>query len=757
MKNDENITPGLNIARVNCKPKIKSVVVIPPESSLNKNNKHMLPTSVEMRNDNTKTSSNESETPDGASNTISHKTKCHARNKMADTTMRQLTITDRLKDVNFTIPQVPFTERNILNIAEEMNKKKQLKNNMRENRQHERQETITQDIDQNEKEIENTTQRRYMSYFEHSTGEIVYVEAPPSPLTFSKTLNKFWPTIVERVWKDNKYFVQLYTQVRQSALPNYLDIRMPVPSKLKIQNWRKELINYQDVMLVDMLAFGWPVDYTATKIPTPTYVNHAKDTDATIHIDKYIQKELQYNALLGPFEEYPFTPWYQVSPMMTRDKHESNDKRIIVDLSFPEGRGVNSGIKKGWYQGEQVHFSLPSITDLAQLVVDEGTGCYMWSIDLARAYRQIRTCPLSTPLLGITHKGKFYIDVCPPFGCRTSSYICARTTAAVVWILNQKGIKSLCYLDDFVGVAKSMDQAISDYKAALELLEYLGLETSPNKCVPPTQILTWLGFQLDSVKMSIHLPKQKLEDILEEAKCWFNYEKVSKKQLQKLVGKLKHVSKCVPHADRFFARILLQMRSTPDKGKHTFEKELLKDILWFINFAEMYNGVCLLPTKPQKEWVIESDATLKAGGAWSKEKFFSSEFPLSITNSTLSINQLEALTVIHALYHLLPNDPHNHVIILNTDNQATQSVLSTGKGRDPFLTACSRQLWLIAAINSTDIVIKYKPGETLVLADALSRSEQLESFKKKAKIMCKDKNLKKIDVNIDVNILTCSI
>ena len=56
---------------------------------------------------------------------------------------------------------------------------------------------------------------------------------------------------------------------------------------------------------------------------------------------------------------------------MTRDKRDSEDKRIVVDLSFPKGRSVNSGIQKRYYQGQQVSFSLPSITDLAQLIIDE--------------------------------------------------------------------------------------------------------------------------------------------------------------------------------------------------------------------------------------------------------------------------------------------------------------------------------------------------------------------------------------------------
>ena len=744
------------ISSVKTVKSLKSVVVVPQTSTINTDKELVSPSTGHVGNNIT---SDRKTTSGGATSSFSHEFTDTARNKMEENNLNASnisspTVLKRLDKVNFKVPHTPFTTRNILDIADRLNKEKE---DNKSNKKTTSQQMVVESTVSETQQQHDSTKRRYISYIEKSTGETVYVQIPPSPLLFSITLNKYWPKIDENVCNNYPYFINLYKTVRQSALPNYLHIRWPVPSKLRINNWREVLKNYEDTSLVDMLAFGWPVDYASERQPTPTYVNHAKLEDDIVQIDDYIKQELQHKALMGPFVAPPFTPWYQTSPIMTRDKKDSLVKRIVVDLSFPKGRGVNAGIQKGWYQGEQVSFSLPSITDLAKLVVEEGQGCYMWSIDLARAYRQIRTCPLSTPLLGIQHKGKFYVDVCPPFGCRTSSYICARTTSAVVWILKQGGIKTLCYLDDFVGVASSEQQAVKDYQQAMNLLKYLGLEISTHKCVPPTTRLTWLGFEIDSLNMSIEISQQKLDETLEESKRWFSYDKVSRKQIQSLVGKLKHVAKCVPHADRFFARILLQMRLTPNWGKHPFSDELLKDINWFLIFSRLYNGVCLLPTKPKQEWVIESDATLTSGGAWSKTKFFSVQFPQAVTDLSWSINKLEALTVIHALNNLLPNDPHNYVIVLNTDNQATQCVLSTGKGRDSFLTACSRQLWLIAAINSTDIIIKYKPGSTLILADALSRLEQSENFKIKASTLCKQKNLMEIKINFDTNILTCNI
>ena len=92
-----------------------------------------------------------------------------------------------------------------------------------------------------------------------------------------------------------------------------------------------------------------------------------------------------------------------------------------------------------------------------------GNDAWLWGADLARAYRQLRVCPLSSQLLAIKVSDQFYLDIALPFGCRTSALACARTTRAVVWLLRKKGFFSLCYLNDFVGVESSFDKAVAAY------------------------------------------------------------------------------------------------------------------------------------------------------------------------------------------------------------------------------------------------------------------------------------------------------
>ena len=138
-------------------------------------------------------------------------------------------------------------------------------------------------------------------------------------------------------------------------------------------------------------------------------------------IDTFFQKEISKGALLGPFDDHPFHPWTHNSPLMTAEKKNLSKRRVIIDLSFPEGSSVNDWVAKNYFQGSPAAYTLPIVHDLAQLIVVQGPGTLIWKTNLERAYRQLRSDPLDYPLMGISHKGKHYVDICPSFGSQGSS------------------------------------------------------------------------------------------------------------------------------------------------------------------------------------------------------------------------------------------------------------------------------------------------------------------------------------------------
>ena len=564
-----------------------------------------------------------------------------------------------------------------------------------------------------------------------------------SPQEYAPTVAHMWPLTSQDCWEENISIKEVYDIVKTSNFPNYLHARVRVASGLRIDNWRQVLRDYPDIQLVDFLEFGWPLDFTAPLPPKPTFQNHERNTENLVHIEKYLEKEIKHKAIAGPFPSKPFTPWTQVSPLMTRPKKGTEERRVVVDLNFKQGSSVNAGIVRGWYQGHPYKFELPSILDLLKRVKQLGTGCFLWSTDLARAYRQLRVCPLAYPLLGMMYEGQYYIDLAPPFGARTSALACDRTTKAVQWVLGKNKKWARCYLDDFVGAEQTKDESRDTYEEVLKLTAYLGLDLSHSKCTPPTTCLTWLGYTVNTLEMTVTIPELKIEEIVELCNVWLKKTHASRSQLRSLFGKLKHVATCIPAASCFLNRVLDTLRQTPFEGQHVLDEEIKKDITWFIKSAKSLNGIFLIPPENTQQWTIECDSSLVGGGAFSQTKFYAEVYTEEFIKAKPHITNLEALNLVTAVTYLLPESPNKYVIVINTDNKTSQQVLSTGRGRDKTLTACARQLWLIAAEANTTLRIIHKPGSELVLADALSRIN-MKKFEQLAEKECKKKGIRRI-------------
>ena len=93
----------------------------------------------------------------------------------------------------------------------------------------------------------------------------------------------------------------LHRRVRESCLPNYMGIQVSVPTNLNISSWRCFLVDYWDDQLVDLLEFGFPLDFDRSLKLISVEDNHKSAKDYEEHVNHYLQEELDHGAILGPF------------------------------------------------------------------------------------------------------------------------------------------------------------------------------------------------------------------------------------------------------------------------------------------------------------------------------------------------------------------------------------------------------------------------------------------------------------------------
>ena len=196
--------------------------------------------------------------------------------------------------------------------------------------------------------------------------------------------------------------------------PNYLGARIKVDTQLNLQIWYQELKDYWDQQLLDLLTFGFPLDFNRNAPLHWEGENHRSALDYPNDIEAYLKEEAQFKAIVGPFDQYPCKNGH-ISPFMTRDKPGSEHRRVIIHLSWPIGCSVNAGIDKDSYLGTDFALVLPTVDHIIDQLKTLGRGAHLYKIDISRAFRHIKVDPLDYDLLGL-HWRDVYVDTCVPFG-----------------------------------------------------------------------------------------------------------------------------------------------------------------------------------------------------------------------------------------------------------------------------------------------------------------------------------------------------
>ena len=528
----------------------------------------------------------------------------------------------------------------------------------------------------------------------------------------------------------SQYCAQLrhiYTDVVADGRYNFVGAQRRVPSGLNIGAWKQYLEGYQDTQLVPLLEYGWPINFDRSRPLASTLQNHASATQFGQDIEHYIETELGHFALLGPFDGPPVVPMH-VSPLMTRPKRDALHRRVIMDLSWPEGAAVNEGVDGDWYMGAGAHVKLPTVQFMEDRMLELGPGAFLYKTDLARGYRQLRVDPTDWPLLGLQHGGKFYLDICPPFGLKTSALFMQRTSEAVCHIHGEHGYESRPYLDDFGGAEKTCEEADAALDTLQAIMGRLGLVEATKKVCRPSQTMIWLGILFNSIEMSMRIPDGKMEEIQEVLREWEGRQRATQREMQQLFGLLQFVASVSPPARIFTNRILECLREAPRRGTETLSLGFKKDLSFFMRLWPAYNGVRLLVKQDIAcQSTLELDACTTGCGAFMGQQYYSEQFPQAVLERRHPIAHLELLNIVVAVKTWAAEWTHQRVSV-QCDNMNACLAVRSGRSRDAYMHSCVRELFVVCTVHDLELHVSHRPGATLIRADALSRAHTGKVF-----------------------------
>ena len=530
-----------------------------------------------------------------------------------------------------------------------------------------------------------------------------YFVLPNGACFVDRVLPKPTTNLVQHETFNSDYYIDLHLRAAASGsrgqyswpagTPNYLGARIPLKhTGFNLDRWRLHLIGYDNSELVQYLEFGFQLgldEYQPTLVPA--LANHGSGYQYYTWLDKFFCEGLLKGGVTGPCGTVPFQP-PMVSPLMTSIKKPSS-RRAVFDASFGD-YSLNNATPGESYLGMKCIYTYPRVEDFQRMVIKAGRNCYMWKRDLSRYYLQIPLDPTEYKYTGAVWRCLFFFFVSLMFGLRHSGLQGQRITDAVTWIHRNLGLdyvlpegqllgdhqvtsrhpaltpdsnpdkqskyNSVNYSDDFAGLESTLHKSTASFLALGALLSELGLIESQEKACAPSQELTFLGVCFNSVKMTMYIPAEKLEELRSDLELWRRKTTAVRRDLQSILGKLLWVSKVVRHSRPFMGRLLQQLRdmkAVPDSKRVLLSSECRKDILWWCTYLRGFNGVSSIVSCEDSEMSLEllmsssykvcaGDATLWGAGAWYNNQYWSRQFPMFLKSSDIAVHIKEFWTLI---------------------------------------------------------------------------------------------------------------
>ena len=265
--------------------------------------------------------------------------------------------------------------------------------------------------------------------------------------------------------------IELHKKLRSDTRPNYMGLQIPVASKLNHKKWAVYLEKYWDWQLPLLIKYGFPLDFDRKQVVHSERINHKSATDYPDHVATYLKDEIANNAMLGPFKNTPIENLH-ISPFMTRDKSSSANRRVIIDLNWPIGHSVNSGVASDQYLGTDFILTYPSVDNITDEVLKLCKGCQIFKVDISRAFRHVPIDPGDLDSLDLYWEN-YFLNFSLPFGYKHGLAIFQRMSDAVRFIMKQEGHSIWNYMDDFLCI--SLPSKIGKTYTRLQELSELGL------------------------------------------------------------------------------------------------------------------------------------------------------------------------------------------------------------------------------------------------------------------------------------------
>ena len=435
-------------------------------------------------------------------------------------------------------------------------------------------------------------------------------------------------------------------------------------------------------------------------VPSPYRQNATQKSVLQLQIDELIEREV--------VTEVQYDPEMFVSNVFGRPK-PNGDIRMIIDLS-----NVNEYVCK-------THFKMDHL-EVALDLVDE--NMFFSSIDLKDAYYSIPIWEGHRKYLTFQWEDSFYQFNVLPFGLSSAPRVFTKVLKPVFSKIRESGFSVLGYIDDSLIMGNSYDECVQATNTLSNLLEQLGFSINLEKsCFEPKQSITFLGYVINSVEMTVSPTYKKREKCRKTVDSLLKGKNFKIRFVASAIGFIVDLCKGVEYGCNYYRSLerdkILALRRVGEigyDGSMFLSEKAKQELTWWkenIRFRSKKIRISpphkvLLTDASNEGWgaVFEGERT---GGRWSESEL------------QFHINVLELRAVLLGLQSFFKNEIDVEVLVKSDNTTAVAYINNMGGSKSNQCQSVAKEIWQFCESKDIWIVATYIPGSINTEADFMSR------------------------------------
>ena len=298
--------------------------------------------------------------------------------------------------------------------------------------------------------------------------------------------------------------------------------------------------------------------------------------------------------------------------------------------------------------------------------------------------------------------------------------------------LREKGYDSVIYVDDSFLQGETYENCMQNIRSTMTLLQNTGFVIHPEKSVLiPTKTITFLGFEINSVEMTVTLTAEKKDRLKSLGEGLLRKNDITIRMVSSFIGNITASFEAVPFGRLHYRNLEYCKTEALKASRYNFDSQCrlndkaITEIKWWVeNITDSFSYINNIP---EIDKIIYTDASKHEGGGWGAYDKINGDINgrWSVEEQQYDINYLELKAIKLALCSYVPCfEQCYHVRIMSDNTSAISYINKQGGTHNLDLNDLAVEIWNYCIDVGIYISAAHIPGRHNKLADEASRKFQ---------------------------------